>query len=170
MKAKNIVKTLMTALQSGDLEVAASLLCDDFVLQGWTLEPLGKSGLLAMQSELLNAMPDFSYGLSELKQRNGRVSALIHVCGTHSSDLALPMVGVELIPATGLAIDLPQVHTAYQLEDGRVKAMVVEAVPGGGLGGLLQQIGAELPVPARLATRDSKRLNEGGITEIQVSP
>lgn len=162
MKARNIVKTLMTALQSSDLDEAASLLSDDFVLRGWMLEPLGKGEFLSMQSELLNAMPDFSYGLSELKEHHGRVSALIHVSGTHINDLALPTFGLELIPSTGLAIDLPQVHTTYLLEDGKVKEMLVEAVPGGGLGGLLQQIGAELPIPSRLGNSDIKRLNASG--------
>lgn len=150
MKARNTVKTLLTALQSGDMDVAASLMSDDFVIRGWLHEPLGKGGFLAIQSELLNAMPDFSYGLSELEEHNGLVSALMQVTGTHTNDLALPIFGIELIPATGLAIVLPQVRTEYLLEDGKVKEISVEAVPGSGLSGLLQQIGTELPLPPYL--------------------
>jgi hypothetical protein len=40
--------------------------------------------------------------------------------------------------------------------------MNVEPVPGGGLGGLLQQIGTELPIAPRLEAqdRDIRELNE----------
>ncbi len=148
----------MAALQSGDLALAAGLMFDDFVIRGWAREPLGKGGFLAMQSELLNAMPDFSYGLSEVARHNGCVTALMLVSGTHTNDLALPMVGIELIPPTNLTIYLPQVHTEYLLENGKVKEISIEVVPGGGLSGLLQQIATELPVSSRLNTNDIKRL------------
>jgi hypothetical protein len=73
---------------------------------------------------------------------------------------------VPLIRATGIAIDLPQVHTEYLVTDGKIAEMRFESVPGGGLAGLLQQIGAELPVLPRLGTGDITRLNESGDTSI----
>jgi hypothetical protein len=60
------------------------------------------------------------------------------------------MHGMPPFPATGLAVDLPQVQTRFVLKDNKVSEMNVESVPGGGLAGLLQQIGTELPVAPRL--------------------
>ena len=86
--------------------------------------------------------------------------------GTHTQDLALPMFGIPLIPATGIAVELPQVQTEYTFDTGKVKAMHVETLAGGGLTGLLQQIGTELPVLPKLGDDDIRRLNELGETSI----
>ncbi len=150
MSATEIVKTFITALQSGDMEVAANFMSDDFVVRGWTPYPLDKAKFLATQSALLDAMPDFSYNLSDVHKAGNEVEALIQVTGTQTGDLALPMHGMPPFPATGLAVDLPQVQTKFVLKDNKVSEMNVESVPGGGLAGLLQQIVTELPVAPRL--------------------
>ena len=79
-----------------------------------------------------------------------QLKVLIQVTGTQTGDLALPMHGMPPFPATGLAVDLPQVQTRFVLKDNKVSEMNIKSVPGGGLAGLLQQIGTELPVAQRL--------------------
>jgi hypothetical protein len=143
------VETLVTALQSGDLEMAASILSDDFTVSGLTPEALDKRVFLAVQSELLAAMPDFSYNLSDVRQEDDKVRAFISITGTHNRDLSLPMFGLQSVPATGLYVVLPQVQTEYLFEKDLVKNMYISEEPGSGLSGLLQQIGAELPVLPR---------------------
>ena len=152
MSAVETVKTFMTALQSGDMELAASIASDEFVVSGLMPALLDKGEFLAIQSELLAGIPDFSYNLEDVHREGEEVSALIQITGTHTNDLSLPMLGLPVIPATGLSIDLPQVHVVYQVEDGKVMGMEVESEPGGGLPGLLQQVGAELPLSPRERT------------------
>lgn len=149
MSPQESVRALITALQSGDMELAASLMCDDFSISGLTPHALDKNAFLAMQDELLIAMPDFSYNLQDLSQREGKVHALVQITGTHTDILALPMFGLEGIEATGLAVTLPQVPATFQVEDDKVKAMALEPEPGAGLSGLLQQVGAEIPLAPR---------------------
>ncbi|HZU02373.1 MAG TPA: nuclear transport factor 2 family protein [Ktedonobacteraceae bacterium] len=150
MNAIDTVKTCITALQSGDIELAASILSDDFLLTGLTPNPLRKNALLALQGELLTAMPDFSYNLAGIHQEAREVIALIQITGTHTRDLALSVLGLPTIQATGIAITLPQVSTTFEVEEGKVLGMQSEVVPGGGIEGLLQQVGAELPLLPRL--------------------
>jgi len=166
MSSVEIIKTFITALQSGDLGVAADHMSDDFQMSGWTIQPIGKDEFLALQSELNNAMPDFSYDISEVHRTNDEVSALIFISGTHTNDLSLPTFGIPLIPYTGTAIRLPQVEAEFVLKDNRVREMRLEPVAGGGLNGLLQQLGTELPVLPRLGDSDITRLNESGDTSI----
>ncbi len=149
MNAAETIETFMTALQSGDLELAASVMIDDFTLIGFTPEALSGREFLALQSDLLAGMPDFSYHLSAVQQEDGRVRALIQITGTQRNDLTLAPLGLQTIPATGLAVDLPQVPVEYSVVNGRVAKMALETVPGGGLSGLLQQLDAELPVLPR---------------------
>jgi hypothetical protein len=166
MSAVETVKTFITALQSEDLGLAADHMTDDFEITGWTIQPIGKNEFLAVQSELNNAMPDFSYNLSNEHTSNDEVSALIRISGTHTQDLSLPTFGIPLIPYTGLAIDLPQVHAEFVIKSNKVSKMRVEPVAGGSLNGILQQLGTELPVRPRLGDSDITRLNESGDTSI----
>lgn len=166
MKSTEIVQTFITALQWGDMEVAVSRMADDFVFSGWTPQPLDKGEFLAMQSELKDAMPDYLFHLSDVQERDNGVEALIQITGTHMRDLSLPTFGLPLIRYTGIDVSLPQVHINFSVADDKIKEMLVESVPGGGLTGLLQQIGTELPVLPRLGNEDIKRLNESGETSI----
>ncbi len=150
MNATDTVKTCITALQSGDIELAAKIISDDFLLLGMTPNPLRKNEFLALQGELLTAMPDFSYNLAGIQQEAGDVITLIQITGTHTRDLTLSVLGLPTIQATGIAVTLPLLRTAFQLEEGKVLGMQIETVPGGGIEGLLQQVGTELPLLPRL--------------------
>lgn len=152
MKAIERVKELMTALQSGDIELAATLLHDDFHIDGLAPRQLSTRGFLALQSALLAAMPDFSYNLSNIQQEGETVRATVNMTGTHTQELSLPTFGLPSIPATGLSVILSQVPATFQLENDLVKSIEIAQEPGGGLSGLLQQVGAELPVLPRERT------------------
>ncbi len=151
MDAIDTVKTLITALQSGDMNLAADMLADDFTERGLTDQTLGKATFLAMQSALLAAMPNFSYNLLDVHEEDGKVIAQTSVSGTQLNELVLPPVlGIPAIAPTGLDITLPQVEVVHRVVEGKVTAMQVTSVPGGGLDGLLEQIGTELPLQPRI--------------------
>lgn len=160
MSVLETIKTFMTALQSGDMELAAKTMADDFTLRGMAPQTIHKDELLAIQSQLVAAMPDFSYNLSELHRTGEYSQGLIQVQGTQTNDLSLPMFGLGMIPASGLALVLPQVEVVYRVDDEKVMSMNVEQVPGGGLMGLVQQLGSELPLPERERTMADPRYPE----------
>jgi predicted ester cyclase len=166
MSPVQVVKTFITALQAGEMEEAARFMTDDFVERGWTQQPLDGQTFLAMMSALRNALPDFSFHLSMPRERGKEVEALLAVAGTHTRDLALPEFGLPLIPYAGVAIQLPQQQATFRVKEDAIAEMRVEALPGGGLNGLLQQIDTELPLLPRLGDDDIKRLNESGDTSL----
>ncbi|GCF09879.1 nuclear transport factor 2 family protein [Dictyobacter arantiisoli] len=144
----DVVKSLIAALQSGDIELATHLLDEQFEMTGFAQKSLSQAQFLGMQDALLAAMPDLSYHLenaARLEDQNS-VEANITLTGTHSNDLALPLFGLELIPATGIAVTLPQTAVTFEVVDDKIVKMAFEPVTGGGLSGLLQQVGSELPL------------------------
>jgi hypothetical protein len=162
MNRIELVDEMMTALQGGDLELAANTLADNFELTGLTPKTLSKRPFLAVQAELLDAMPDFSYNLSTLRDDGEVLHGVIRIEGTQTRDLELPLFGLENIPATGLAVSLPQTRVTYQIQNDQVTRMSVETVVGGGLSGLLQQVGAELPLLPREGDVSERDLDSPG--------
>jgi hypothetical protein len=167
-----IVRTFITALQSGDAEVAANCIADQFTFAGWLHDPLSKGQFLEVQSRLLDAMPDFTYNLSGEQEVGSIVEAWTQIMGTQSHDLLLPTLDVPFIQATGNAISLPQTRTTFTFDQERITQMMVETILGGGLAGILQQLGRELPLKTRI--RDFVQLSDlpvdQEIVEHQVAP
>jgi hypothetical protein len=152
LNATETVQTFITALQSGDMDLAAQYMMDDFVFEGWTPQALNKGEFLALQSGLHAAMPDYAFNLSDTREEDGAVDAFIQLSGTHTQTLSLPMFGVPLVPYTGISVGLPQTRTRFTVTDGKVARMQVERLPGGGLNGLLQQIDTELLLSPQVGT------------------
>jgi SnoaL-like domain len=140
MNSREIVKTLITALQSGDFSEATHHVASDFQLVGWMPQALNQEQFLALQAELDAAMPDFSYNLSDLHGHGDVVEGLIQVTGTHTRTFALPQLGIPPMRETGQEVVLPQVPVQFLLTDGTITHMRVQPVPGGGMEGLLQQM------------------------------
>ena len=151
MSAIDTVNTFMTALQSGDIELAAGTMSDDFMMSGFAPKGLNKNQFLSTYSNLLASMPDLSFNMSdEQSEAESMVQVEIEITGTHLNQLELPVLGVQPIEPTGLDVTLAQTKTTYAVNsDDKVSRMEMQPVVGGGLEGLLQQVGAELPLAPR---------------------
>ena len=151
MSAIETVNTYMTALQSGDIELAANTMSDDFVMSGFAPKELNKNQFLSTYSNLLASMPDLSFNMAdELSEQDGTVQVEIEMTGTHLNQLELPVLGIQPIEPTGLAVTLAQTKVTYSVNgEKQVARMEMQPVVGGGLEGLLQQVGAELPLAPR---------------------
>jgi hypothetical protein len=151
MSAIDTVNTFLTALQSGDMELAANTMSDDFTMSGFAPKTLNKNQFLVTHSNLLASMPDFSYNLTdELAEADGAVQTEIQITGTQLNPLTLSALGMQTLPETGLAITLAQTPTTFRVNaNNQVASMEMQPIVGGGLEGLLQQVGAELPIEQR---------------------
>jgi len=151
MNSIDAVNTFITALQSGDIELVADIMSDDFVMSGFASKQLNKNQFLATYSNLLASMPDLSFNMTgEPGEENGVVQTEIEITGTQLNQLAIPVLGIQPIEPTGLAVTLAQTKTTYHVNsENKVTLMEMQPVVGGGLEGLLQQVGAELPLAPR---------------------
>ncbi len=151
MNSIDAVNTFITALQSGDIELVADIMSDDFVMSGFAPKQLNKNQFLATYSNLLASMPDLSFNMTgEPGEENGVVQTEIEITGTQLNQLAIPVLGIQPIEPTGLAVTLAQTKTTYHVNsENKVTLMEMQPVVGGGLEGLLQQVGAELPLAPR---------------------
>ena len=139
------IKAFSAALEARDFEKAASYLADDFVFSGPVPQPIGKQEFIAVQSAFENAFEDWSFNSHDEVEQGEKAVAAVQITGTHTRDLVLPMPGMPTIPATHKRVSLPEEHLEFTFKGDKIASLTSDNVPGGGVPGVLQQIGVPLP-------------------------
>lgn len=145
MSAEDVVRSMMTAVDSGDMEKAAGYLSADFVFSGPVPEPIGKVQWIAMQGQLLAAFPDWSFNLSDVQTEANVVTTTHQITGTNAGELDLSPLDLPKIPATGKSIRLAQERARCTVQNGQIVRIEIDANPDSGLPGILRQLGVEMP-------------------------
>jgi len=145
MSAEDIVKAGIAALEAGDMRKLEELTADDMVFTGPTPQPLGKREYIGFQSALKAAMPDWKFNARDYKTSGDQVTAAIEITGTHTQELRLPIPGIPPVPATGRKLKLPTQTGTFTVKDGKITRVEIAVQPGGGVDGILAQLGVSMP-------------------------
>jgi predicted ester cyclase len=148
MKPVEIVNEFIAAMESGDVDKAATFLSDDFTMSGLTPLPMYRDQYLDTQRGILAAFPDWSYNLTDIQEEAGVIRATAHFTGTHTGDLIVPVPDLPVIKATGKRIALPGETHLYSVRGSKISTIHVLVVPGGGFQGIYRQVGSRLPLPS----------------------
>lgn len=148
MSAVETVRAVIGAIEANDFARARSLLADDFTFGGAVPQPIGPDAWLGIHKAFNAAMLDFSFNASGFREENGGAVCQVQITGTQTRELALPIPGMPPVPATGKHVALPAEPIRVTAQNGKLTTMEVNEVPGGGLPGLLAQLGASLPAHA----------------------
>ncbi len=135
------VKRMVACLEAKDVAQAATHIHDDFGFSGFGSDPLNKEQFLSLMKALFAAFPDWSYRPRELRADGDAVRFKTQVTATHTGMLAGLDPGMAPLPATGKKVTLPQDQVECTIRDGKVVTMKVDVPEGGGIPGILAQIG-----------------------------
>jgi len=148
MNPREIVQALLDSVQRGDFEKAQSFLSNDYQFSGPLLKPINGETWMAINKNLKKAFPNLDYhfhldGVDGLDGGSIRVSSELK--GTHRGTLDLSPLGLGTTPATDKSFATPRERATVTIKGDKVVSWVVERIEGGGLMGILGQLG--LPVP-----------------------
>jgi hypothetical protein len=150
--ATDIVTTFMEALEIKEFDTANAYLSDTFQYIGSTPKPLNKQQYIRYSSELAEGMPNLSYNFHDVQEvedelgEGNRMRAAIQITGTHTNAFQVIPLGLPLIPETNKSVSLPEEHWEYLIKDNTIATIDVEQVAGGGIAGILQQLGVDIPI------------------------
>ena len=150
--ATEIVTAFMEALEFKEFDKAAAYLSDNFQFSSSTPLSLNKDKFISYSSALAAGMPNLSYHFHDLREvverlgEGNRVRATIQIIGTHTKDFQVLLLGFPPIPATNKSVLLPEEHWEYAVKGNTIAFIRVEQVSGGGIGGILQQLGVDIPI------------------------
>jgi hypothetical protein len=148
MNPREIAQALLDSVQRGDFQKAKFLVSNDCQFSGLVPEFIRREAWIAINKNLKKAFPNLDYhfhmdGLEGLDGHVVKISAEIK--GTHSGDLDLRSVGLGVTPATNKSFAMPHEHCRVAIKDGKVASWVAEPIEGGGLIGILGQLGLAVP-------------------------
>ena len=145
MNKREIVQTLLDAVQKGDFETAKSLLADDFQFSGPVPEPVNKEAWLAMSANLKAAFPDLDYHFKVIGTEGEVVRSTSQLSGTHTGSFDLTAMNMGVIPASDKTFSAKLEKTKITVKEDKIAAWAVEPTQGAGLIAILDQLGVKAP-------------------------
>ena len=137
-------KRFAALAEAKDLNGLQAILADDFIAKGPTME-LNKQQVVGYLKLLFTAFPDHSFGLTNFEEKGDLVYCDSHEKGTHHGILDLNPFGLPVsLPPTGIAFTLPKGRFAFRVANDKITYFDEEATKGGGLAGILAQLGIKL--------------------------
>jgi hypothetical protein len=142
----NAIETVKQAL--ADIEagnVQASTYTEDLSFSGPVPQPLGLEPYLSLMRALVAASPDWNFHAHGYWQDGDTVTVQIAITGTQTRTLRSLMPGMPELPPTGKRFALPAEELTFTLRGDRICAIQAKVPPGGGVPGMLKQLGVQTP-------------------------
>ena len=145
MSNLDVAKRFADLLETGDVQGLQPLLADDFRAKGATRE-LVKPQALGYLQLFFTAFPDHRFGFTDFEEKGDWVYCTGQETGTHQGVLDLNPFGMPiLLPPTGKSFQLPKSVYSFRVAGDKVTHYNEEGVHGGGLAGILEQVGVRIP-------------------------
>lgn len=139
----DIVQRFNTAVEKGDPKALDNILADRFQFRHAAMPeaPADKQQFIDMVTSLHKALPDIRFNPSDIKESNP-VKGTVQITGTHTGPLHFPPLTEEPVEATNKKVNMPVEPSTWTIENDKIVRYEVEKVPGGGVIGMLEQVGA----------------------------
>ena len=148
MNPREIVQALFDSVQRGDFQKARFLVSNDCRFSGSVPESIKREVWMGINKNLKKACPnlDYHFHVDRVDGLDGCVVKIsAELKGTHSGVLDLSPVGLGVTPATHRTFAAPREHGRVTIKGDKVVSWVVDRIEGGGLTGILAQLGIAVP-------------------------
>lgn len=145
MNNLDVAKRAAALLESRDSKGLQTLMADDFVAKGPTLE-LTKQQVLGYLQIMFTAFPDHRFSFADFEEKGDSIYCISHETGTHTGILDLNPLGMSVsVPPTGKSFKMPKRVITFRVVGDKLTYYGEEAVAGGSLKEMLAQLGINVP-------------------------
>jgi hypothetical protein len=145
MEQNKIVEGFFNSIEKNDFTGAEGYLSKSFKVSGVGPELLGAKEFLGVHRAFNTGMPDFKFNYKITTVKDNIVETKVKLTGTHFKDMPAPAPWLNKIPATNRTLRMPEERVTFTIKDNKIEKLHLENTPGGGLMGVLKQLGAEIP-------------------------
>jgi predicted ester cyclase len=140
----DLVKTALTSIEAGDFTHYRDQYSDNMIFTGPVPKPLSRVEYIDLMRAVHKAFPDWKFNATNFKQVRDHVTCNTRISGTHSGVLELPMLGISAQP-TNKRFTSPEELLTITIENSKITRVESNNVAGGGLMGILSQLGVQIP-------------------------
>ena len=145
MNSLEVTQIAADLLEARDVKGLQALMAEVFKAKGPSME-LTKQQTLGYLQVLFTAFPDHRFGFTDFEENGELVSCTGQETGTHQGIFDLKPFGIPLtLPPTGKSFRLPKSKFSFRTANDQLTYFSESATEGGGLAGILAQLGVKLP-------------------------
>ena len=139
MKTLGVVKKALTEIEKG--AVNASTYTEDMVFSGPVPQPMNRDAYVTLLKNLVGAYPDWNFHARDFTELGDTVKITVGITGTQTRTLPGIILGMQALSPTNKRFTLPEEHLSVKLRGEKISEIVADTVPGGGVMGMLIQLG-----------------------------
>jgi hypothetical protein len=156
MQITDIAKQVLDSIEQCKAASTGSLYTDDFRFTGAVPMPLDRDQYVEVMNKVCKGVPDWKFNYHDIHVDGQTVVVPVQVTGTHTRTLPGLMPGMPDLPATNRSFRLPPEEIKVTFRGDRISNVHVDPVPGGGVQGMLEQLGVAIPVTGKPSDQQKK--------------
>jgi hypothetical protein len=145
MQPQEIAEQFKAAFERQDYQTCMNYLDDGFTFSGPVPKPLNAEQWMGTVKGMHAAFPDINYNLTVTGAEGNKVKVSTQLTGTHTADWDMSAMGMGVVPATNKSFSNPKEHGVMTVESGKITSYEISASEGGGVPGVLKQLGVQPP-------------------------
>ena len=145
MENSKIVEEVLTGLERNDFTKVEPYFSNDMKVTGVTPVPLGVNEFFGTMKALVTGIPDWKFNYKIGSESKNIVEIKVKITGTQTREIPSFIPGVKNIAPSNRTIRMPEEKGTFTFNNGKIINFNSEKVAGGGVPGLLKQLGVEIP-------------------------
>jgi hypothetical protein len=145
MENSKIVEEVFSGMERNDFAKAESYASKDMKVTGPAPVPLGANEFFGTMKALVAGIPDWKFNYKIGSESKNVVETKVRITGTHTREIPSPLPGVKNVAPTAKTVRMPEEKVTFTFSNNKIININVEKVQGGGIPGLLKQLGVEIP-------------------------
>ncbi len=142
MKPQEIVEKALRDVEKGAID--ASSYTEDMVFSGPVPKPMNRDEYVTLLKNIVKGCPDWNFHAHAFTVQGDTVKVTINITGTQTKTLPAIIPGMQPLLPTNRHFILPEEHLSLKVRGDKISECIADAVPGGGVMGLLSQLGVQL--------------------------
>lgn len=142
MRPEEVVKKSLTDIEKGTID--ASIYTEDMIFSGPVPQPMNRDEYVSLLKSIVAGVPDWNFHAKDYVVRGDTVGVAVKITGTQTRILPSLIPGMQPLPATNRSFMLPEEHLTIKVRGGRIAECRSDVVAGGGVSGMLAQLGVQL--------------------------
>jgi hypothetical protein len=146
MENSKIVEEVFSGMERNDFTKAESYASKDMKVTGVAPIPLGANEFFGTMKALVTGIPDWKFNYKLGSESKNIIETKVKITGKHTREIPSPLPGVKNIAPTNKTIRMPEEIVTFTFSNNKLININVQKVEGGGVPGLLKQLGVEVPM------------------------